>query len=61
MEGEEAMELRIEQASWLKPPKKWVLLKRLSRSRLGWDAIGAFETKREAQEALKQRKSEESN
>lgn len=50
-------EYRIEQPSWLKPPKKWALVRRMSNTRIGWDVIGAFETEQEAKAALKQHKS----
>jgi hypothetical protein len=47
------MECRIEDGSaYLKPPKKWALLARVSSDRIGWDVIGAYETKQEARAML---------
>jgi hypothetical protein len=46
------VEYRIERATYLKAPKKWALLARGSPERIGWDVIGAYETKLEAKAML---------
>jgi hypothetical protein len=45
---------KVKSVDWLPPPHKWALLVRISPTRIGWDCIGAFETKREALEALRE-------
>jgi hypothetical protein len=56
------MEARVENAShYLRPPKKWAVVKRESPTRIGWDVVGVFETKQEADAALKRLKSKASS